>query len=235
MPRWARSCRDPLGHADEPAVDAFCQDRGVGKPPMADPTDPSHDDNWNGGYYELAIKLGAHDDERLDAALNSLWEAAGLQQAFRRGSTGPASELTPVVSAESLLAGSLHSVASIPGMGLTLCSVLVVREETYEAGVTRYGQDWLDLCLPLGALDNLDHRVGAHPFDETAPSRAWREPIERWFEGVARSVFEIVPFVHAVTGFEVSGMEPSEVKFGWCALFRPTEAGALAIEPVTNW
>jgi hypothetical protein len=206
----------------------------VGRPPVANPTDASHDDNWNGGYYELAIKLGAHDDGRLDAALNSLWEAAGLTRAFRRSATGPDPELTQV-SADSLLAGHLASVATIPGLGSTLCSVDVVREETYESGVTHYGADWLDLCLPLGALGNLDHRVGAYPFDDTAPSRAWREPIERWFEDVGQAVFQTVPFVHAVTGFEVSGVEPSEVKPGWVALFRPTEAGALAIEPVTNW
>lgn len=202
--------------------------------PKANPTDPSYDDNWNGGYYELSINLGAHDDARLDAALNSLWETAGLSRAFRRDWTGPASELT-LLSAESLLAGHLHSIASIPGLGSTLCSVMVVREETYETGVTQYGADWLDLCLPLGALTNLDHRVGGYPFGDTADSLAWREPIDRWFERVGLSVFEAVPFVHAVTGFEVSGVEQSDVNPGLVALFRPTDAGALAVEPVTNW
>ena len=206
----------------------------MGRRPKASPTDPSYDDNWNGGYYELSIQLGAHDDARLDAALNALWETAGLSRAFRRDSTGPASQLTPV-SAESVLAGHLDSTASIPGLGTTLCSVMVVREETYETGVTQYGADWLDLCLPLGALTNLDHRVGAYPFDDTAPSRAWREPIERWFEVLGRAVFEAVPFVHAVTGFEVGGAELSQVNPGSVALFRPTDAGVLAIDPITNW
>ena len=201
---------------------------------MANPTDPSYDDNWNGGYYELSIKLGAYDDARLDAALNSLWEAAGLSPAFRWDSTDPGSEPTPV-SAESLLAGHLHSNAPIPGLGSTLCLVMVVREETYETGVTRYEADWLDLCLPLGALTNLDHRVGAYPFGDTAGSRAWREPIEQWFEGIGRAVFGAVPFAHAVTGFEMGGTERSEVMPGRVGLFRPTDAGALAIEPVTNW
>jgi hypothetical protein len=77
--------------------------------------------------------------------------------------------------------------------------------------VTRYGADWLDLCLPLGTLGNLDRRVGAYPFDATATSRAWREPIERWFDEVGRAVFQSVPFVHAVTGVEVSGLEASDV------------------------
>ena len=45
-------------------------------PSMADPTNASLDDNWNGGYYELCIKLGPYDDARLDAALKSLWRAS---------------------------------------------------------------------------------------------------------------------------------------------------------------
>ncbi len=48
-------------------------------------------------------------------------------------------------------------------------------------------------------------------------------------------MFEAVPFAHAVTGFEVSGVEAADVNPGLVALFRPTDAGALAIEPVTNW
>lgn len=205
----------------------------MGQTPVA-PTDASHDDNWNGGFYELSIKLGAHDDARLEAALGSLWEAAGLAQAFRRRADQPAAEPTQV-SAETLLAEHINSVATIPGLGSTLCSVIVVQDETYESGVTKYGADWLDLCLPLGALANLDHRVGAYPFDDTTPSGAWREPIERWFEDIGRAVFQTVPFVHAVTGFEVSGLEESEVKPGWVGLLRPTEEGALAVEPVINW
>jgi hypothetical protein len=201
---------------------------------VADPTEASHDDNWHGGYYELSINLGAHDDMRLDAALKSLWVAAGLSPAFRRIATGPGSEPARI-SAESLLAGQLDSVAQIPGLGSTLCSVHLLREETYESDVTRYGADWLDLSLPLGALTNLDPRVGAYPFDDTAPSRAWREPIERWFQDIGRAVFHTVPFVHAVTGFEVSGAELADVKPGWAGLFRPTEEGSLAIEPITNW
>lgn len=213
-------------------MNALCEDRGVGRRPVH-PTDASHDDNWNGGYYELSINLGEHDDGRLDAALHSLWDAAGLSEAFRRSATGQASELTPV-SAESLLAGHLDSVATIPGLGSTLCSVMVIREANYQSEVTQYGADWLDLCLPLGALGNLDHRVGAYPFDETASSRSWREPIERWFEDIGRAVFRTVPFVHAVTGFEVSGIEPPEINNGWVGLFHPTKEGSLAIEPVTN-
>ena len=110
--------------------------------------------------------------------------------------------------------------------------MLVVREETYDSGITRYGDDWLDLCLPLGSLANLDKRVGAYPFSEEADSRGWREPIEGWFATVASAVFQAVPFVHAITGDEVSGVDPSEVQQGRLGVFRRSPDGSLNSEPV---
>lgn len=193
-------------------------------------TDPSHEDNWHGGFYELAIKLGDADDARLDAALVALWGAAALPPPFRRQSGEPAD-----VSAESLLAGHLHSVATIPGLGSTLCSVIVVREESWHSGVTRYDADWLDLCLPLGALGNLDARVGAYPFAEEGDSRGWREPVEQWFATLATAVFEAAPFEHAITGDEISGMTPAEVKECRLGVFTRGPDGSLEVEPVQTW
>jgi hypothetical protein len=202
----------------------------VTRSPRPSPTDPTHEDNWHGGFYELAIKLGAADDARLDAAVIALWNAGSLQRPFRRQSLEAAD-----VSAQSLLAGHLHSVATIPGLGSTLCVVIVVREETDDSGVAVYGADWLDLCLPLGALGNLDERVAAYPFGDEADSRGWREPVERWFATVAAAVFETVPFVHAVTGNEVSGVEPSEVQEGRLGVFRRDSEGSLVTEPIRTW
>lgn len=205
----------------------------MGTGAAVEPTDPGDAENWHGGFYELSIKLGAHDDGRLDVALQSLWEAAGLDRPFRRnpsdGTTLPAE-----VSAAALLSGSLNSVAPIPGMGSALCSVLVVREESYVAGETFFGADWLDLCLPLGSLANLDSRVGAYPFG-TSDSRGWRTLVEQWFERVGRVIFAACPFAHAVTGFEVSGSEASEARRGWVGLFEPTASGDLRVTRVTNW
>lgn len=202
----------------------------MSRSPKPSPTDPTHDDNWHGGFYELSFKLGAADDGRLDRALLALWQAASLPKPFRRNSDDQVD-----VSVRALLAGQLHSVATIPDLGSTLCTVLVVREETYESGVTRQGADWLDLCLPLGALGNLDERVGAYPFSEEAESRGWREPIEAWFATIAAAVFHAVPFVHAVTGNEVSGVEASEVREGRLGVFQPGPDRSLIIEPVRTW
>ena len=193
-------------------------------------TDPTHEDNWHGSYYELALKLGPADDIRLDAALKVLWESARLGKPFRRES-GEDVE----VGVAALLDGHLNAVATIPGLGSTLASVIVVREEVDDAGRWVRGNDWLGLCLPLGALGNLDERVGAYPFDDESDSKAWREPIENWFAFIAEAVFVAVPFVHAVSGDEVSGIEPSEVREGRVGLWWRSPGGELVSAPVSIW
>ncbi|MFZ2510760.1 MAG: hypothetical protein WAW85_06690 [Gordonia sp. (in: high G+C Gram-positive bacteria)] len=127
-----------------------------------------------------------------------------------------------------LVVGHLNGVANIPGLGATLASVILVREESYETGQTIYGNDWLDLCLPFGALGNLDDRVGAYPFDDGSDSSLWRQPIEDWFATIAEAVFSAVPFAHAITGEEVSGVEPSEESHPSRRLLLPAADGSLA-------
>lgn len=207
---------------------AWADDAHVQEVP-AEPEDRTHDENWHGSYYELAIKLGSADDARLEIALTALWEAALLGEPFRRD--GGIAE----VSVPDLLAGHLNGVANIPGLGATLASVVLVREESYETGQTIYGNDWLDLCLPLGALGNLDERVGAYPFDDGSDSSLWRQPIEDWFATIAAAVFSAVPFVHAITGEEVSGVEPSEQSAGRVGVLLPAADGSLAIQPMSVW
>lgn len=197
--------------------------------PRPSPTDRTYDDNWHGGYYELANKLGPADDARLDAALTALWDVAQLGEPFRRDGSNVG------VTGAALLAGHLNGVANIPGLGSTLASAIVVREEVDDAGRTILGNDWLDLYLPLGALGNLDKRVGAYPFDDGSDCREWRQPIENWFAAIASAVFAAVPFVHAITGEEVSGIEPSEQAKGRVGVFQPGLDGRLEVDPVSVW
>ena len=70
---------------------------------------------------------------------------------------------------------------------------------------------------------------------EEGDSRGWREPIENWFAAVAYAVFQVVPFVHAITGDEVSGVEASDVEEGRLGVLRPGPDATLNIEPVRTW
>ena len=203
---------------------------------MADPTDLADRSVWFGGFYELAIKLSG---DTLDASLKALWSAAGLGPAYQRrparvlrdGMRDLAAavrrretrlDLVEVpVFADSVRRDQLLAVAEVPSLG------------SVAAGVLADG-DWLTVYLPLAALGALDPRVGGYPFDADAESRAWREPIETWYAGIARHVFAAAPFAHALTGFEVAGYEPAEVAGGRIGVLVP-EGGVLAERKVEVW
>jgi hypothetical protein len=71
--------------------------------------------------------------------------------------------------------GPLYGIARLPGGHESVCAVIVVRESPN----TKYSpHDWLDVCLPTGALGRIDHRVGAYPFDDEDSSLVWHRPID---------------------------------------------------------
>lgn len=164
----------------------------------ADPTDLTAEVNHHGGCYELAIELGDRDDARLGAALTAAWSE--VDGCLRRVGWDPARfEPTPCTAEALVSSGHLHGVVNTP-LGRTVCSAVAVREEDG-------GPDWLDLCLPLGALSELDPRIGGFPFEEGGESAAlaWRRPLDDWLATVAGRVYAAARFRLALIGFEVSG------------------------------
>ncbi|HZX03120.1 hypothetical protein [Kribbella sp.] len=185
-------------------------------------------ENWYGGFYELAICLGPPDDDRLDAALRSVWRCASVEGCFGRA----ADRHLPVACSLRMLQqhGHLAGVVRLPDGGEVVCGVTAVREPE--------GDDWLDFYLPLGALCEHDPRVGGFPFGEAGGtiSRAWREPIESWLANVGAATFAEVPFGHAIIGFEASGTpldEATEPDRYYGVLVGGT--GGVEHLPVSHW
>lgn len=142
---------------------------------------------WRGGFYELAIQLGAPDDARLGVAVRMLASAACIEGPWLLdGPLGCAEAASWTVA--DLSRGHLRGLVRLPGGQQTLCSVIAVREDE--------GEDWLDLCLPLEALSRCDSRVGAFPFGEDGGegSLVWRRPIDDWLAGIARRVGQAAGF-----------------------------------------
>jgi len=196
---------------------------------MAAPEDLDHRANWTGGYYELAIRLGARDDLRLELALESVWRNAKIEGCYARVAFRHYPATLSLSSLERH--GHLTGVVELPGGVRMVCGVVAVREE--------HGADWLDFYLPLGALGTADSRVGAFPFgdDGGLGSRGWREPIEDWFGFIGEDIFADVPFEYALSGFEASGRKPEDARDSDGTYYGLLIArdGVLVHEPVSCW
>lgn len=173
---------------------------------MVDAADFVDDENWHGGYYELAIDLGARSDAdadgRLVAALDAVWSDPALDGCYhdrRRSRSGQTAMSPHEASVDE--PPPLYGVATLPIGATVVCATHVVREIGDEH---RAPHDWLDLCLPTGALLRVDSRVGGYPFG-SEDSLPWRAPIDEWLVRVAEEVFRVAPFRAALIGFEVSG------------------------------
>lgn len=177
---------------------------------MPDPSDLNDEENWTGGFYELAFELGPTDDARLERALLALWREASVVGCFAAVNHGPALHTPVSLTLDSLVArGHLRGVVRLPDEHNIVCGVVAVRFED--------GTDWLDFYLPLGALARTDSRIGGYPFgdDSGEPALIWRRPIDDWLAGVGTRVFEEVHFRLGVIGMEASGeMEAADVGEG---------------------
>lgn len=171
-----------------------------GQNPVPDPVDLNDEENWNGGFYQLAFELGPTDDSRLERALLALWREASVVGCFAVVTHQPVLHAPVPLTIDSLVAqGHLRGVVRLPDEHDMVCGVVAVRFEK--------GADWLSFYLPLGALARTDPAIGGYPFGEDSGERAliWRRPIDDWLAEVAARVFEEVPFLLGVVGMEALG------------------------------
>lgn len=102
-----------------------------------------------------------------------------------------------------------------------VCGVVAVREDD--------GPDWLDFYLPIGVLSRADSRfgrvaVGFGP-DDAVTSLSWRQPIDEWFAGIGRRVYDEVDYRLALIANEASGVvyaRPNSRRATRCLAIGPT-------------
>ncbi|WP_199510714.1 hypothetical protein [Nucisporomicrobium flavum] len=200
---------------------------------MPDPGSFADGENWTGGFYELFLELGPRDDQRLQAALTALWQAAGIDSCVAdRGLEPEEQPAVPctVASLESL--GHLLGRVTLPAGRRVVCGCFAVRDDE--------GPDWIELYLPLGALARTDRRIGGYPFDDRSgpESLDWRRGLDDWLVGVAGLVHRRVPVRLGMVGFEVDtvsaealgGVVPEE---RWAGLLLPA-GDDLRYEPANR-
>jgi hypothetical protein len=195
------------------------------------------EDVWHGSFYELAMELGEHPEERIEAAATALWSHPSLDGPYADRSREP--DAQPKVPPSLVVDADMnhgYGLATLPDGNRLPCLSVVVRESSDG------GSDWLDLCFPTGALCEVYDLYGSAP-DYVDPSwRPWAEPLDLWFAEIARTVYRETPFRLGLIGEEVSGM--------FCALdlaakgianepmrplLVPDEDGSLLWYPATEW
>jgi hypothetical protein len=153
-------------------------------------------DAWYGGFYELALEMGPHSDEKLQAALNALWKHPDLDGCYFDRGREPADQ--PRTADFCLETGS-HAlgVATLPNGSRIACGSCLIREDN--------GPEWLDFYLPMGSLGTA-YPVGAFPFGtEASKPHPWRYDVEDWLAGIGLSIARKASFQLGIIGFEVSG------------------------------
>lgn len=196
-----------------------------------DPAAFGDDENWHGGFYELAVLVGPRDDARLDAALRAAWNDARLDGCYADRDREPTDQERVPCSSVVDEGGHLRGLAQLPNAGRVVCGSVVVREEDSRL-------DWIDFYLPMGALARADPRVGGFPFpfgDNDGGSLAWRHPIDQWLAAMAARIYLAAPFEYAPVGFEVSGESLPDVASDdrYVGVVRPLD-GSLAYVPATR-
>ncbi|GAA3120321.1 hypothetical protein GCM10010466_09040 [Planomonospora alba] len=170
---------------------------------MDDPSSFTDEENWRGGFYELAMEFAGTADGPLLKGLEVIRDAATLDGFHTARDREPAGQV-PYALESGLPTGHLYGLTRPPAGRTCVCGALVSRFDD--------GTSWLIFYLPLEALGRTDRRVGAFPFneDDEPSSLAWRRPLDDWLVSLARRVYGVVRFRRALVGFETYGEETEQ-------------------------
>ncbi len=153
---------------------------------------------WHGGFFELSIEVGERSDDRLLTAQNVIWDYQELDGCFTRRDVEPENQQRTTAASLGIETGThCLGMATLSNQKRIACGTCVIRESD--------GPDWLDLYLPMGAL-NTAYDVGAYPFltkADTYPQ--WVHEVEGWLADVAVWLAGQINYEMALIGHEVSG------------------------------
>ncbi len=148
-----------------------------------------------GGYYELVIDLGSH-DERLTRAVDALWSHADLATA-----EGVAANENLATEGAARHPAWRHGVARLPNGARIPCRSFaeVIAGPSGEKA-------YVVFALPMAALERAcatDRPVAANAAHAATGGldTAWRERLENWLAELGAHVDAAVPFGAAYIGF----------------------------------
>ncbi|MFI9445914.1 MULTISPECIES: hypothetical protein [Streptomyces] len=150
----------------------------------------------------MAIEVGSTDDARLQAVLSALWSAANVQGCFGQSDREPEEQdAVPCTVASLAEFGHLYGRVRLPTGQLVVCGCVAVRGGDESS-------DWLDLYVPVGALDHAGVAYwDGRPFFRSAAT-------DDWLAAVGAEAFRSASFSLGVIGFEASGCTSASTMAG---------------------
>ncbi|MBZ9713115.1 hypothetical protein [Deinococcus multiflagellatus] len=162
-------------------------------------------ETWRGGFLELALELGPTDDAQLQKAFEVIWIHPNVQGVYVDRNTEPENQLLFAPSQVTPRSQGTYGVISLPSGVILPFTVLVVRGD---------GEDWLDIDIPMGAVQ---HAVGDDELafysngnvSDASPVACVRE-LEDFLAELASVVFTHVKYRLGLIGWEVSGTQDAQ-------------------------
>lgn len=149
------------------------------------------DEAWSGGFFELLLFLGPHDDSRIRQTMERLWSHPSLEGCWIDRNREPSEQerVSPGEwNAETL--NLLRGIATLPNGEKCACA---------SSAVTDDDGDWVYFGTPLGSLGSR-YEIGAYPFGD-GTNLSWLVPISEWLAEVAKHTFARLRFPAGVIGF----------------------------------
>ncbi len=161
-----------------------------------------------GGFYNLQINLGVISDARVRLAMQILWAHPDLRGPLKDYERQPWEQ--PVWAELDYRADSTHywGVATVPNGSPITCVALVYRQDFPSEPPMC---DVLEFSLALSSLSEV-YPVGGFPFDGELYAQSWELEVDAWLLGIARYVYEKLPFPSGAIGFELLGNATKEPK-----------------------
>ncbi|MGC2695002.1 MAG: hypothetical protein WA738_04350 [Candidatus Angelobacter sp.] len=149
-------------------------------------------DAWANGFYTLAIDLNERSDEHSRAALVSLLSYPALDGWYLNRNKEPYEQ--PRVDASGPVENHRYGVLTLPNGKKVPCGCYIFHTQQVEP-------DWLELFIPLAAIDKI-YPTGGFPFGPSQGYTAWQQEIDLALVEVARHVYRQVPFAAGMIDFE---------------------------------
>lgn len=183
-------------------------------------------ENWHGSCYELGIDYSDMGDERIIAAMRTLWDISDVCGPLG-GPYAMGDRALEMVSVPALL----YEDKAATAYGLTRLDP----GDYVGFSATITSLRWLVICVPMGMLEifyNIDYPI-------TTENDSWATPLRNRLMDIAQIIYQLAPFNLAVIGEEAAAFSPGQDELTSHdldrGLYLVSDALLTKLRPSSNW